>query len=935
MTRRSIQFGATLASALMLLWSCTPTSVDNDTSSNTDAPEVATGFNDTRAYRFETLSNGLKILMISAPGTVASAAALAVGVGTDHEPPNLKGLTHVTQEMLVLASRRYPDIDGYESFITNNGGTVGADFSNLTSIYYFGVNTANFPEALDRLAAFFDSPLYGEDYLPRELDELQREFELERNAADARKEAILRAAMNPSHPASRYSAGNLASLRGLRLSDVVAFYESHYSSDAMTLAVVDSRPLDEILDLVYRMFDPLQRRNAPPNPDYSDVFLIDQLPKALGFRTNDGSKSIDLYFQVPSSNESHTLQPGRFVAHLIANKDEGSLYDFLSTSGWLEDLSVSLRDLNHRQGLLNITLDLTDAGWNNLGDVRGYAFSFLDALGSAELESWRYEEFKQIDQVNFQFAEPLDAIDTAILASEATLKYSPYQIYLHQYASAEYDPVVVQRYLGHLSPSNSVTLLGAPTVRANRTETIFEVSYSTSPQFNQDSTVVRQFTLPTSNEFIPRRLNSSSRSPMANKPQLTIEEAGLNVWHAQDTSFRSPKAVVDATIHFQESIDDPRSKIYAQLMARMLQLQLESTAHRATKAGLENEMQVVDTGLRIRLFGYTEHLVRLFDSYVQGLAEFDLRPTTFERSLVSLRDQYADNNVRPFESAKNALLQVVLSNEWSPVNVNRVLDQVSLQDMNDWRQENVSTVGVTLLVVGDVGRSVVSELEVVLRENLSVGDVSAELPTARDIVGLEVLELDLQNDDTVYLSYLQSPSTTLLDQAATQLLGSLISPEYTTRLRMQEQIAVLVESNPIQFLNQAGLYFLAQSSTASIPIINDTTDDFLRAQKDRLANMSSEDFEAARASHLSHLQVEDAMLLARVDRYRENLTLGTTTFDFQDKLIAATSALTRADLEDLLDRLISETESKRLLIYSIGRTDLKLLGGARLREDEY
>ena len=55
--------------------------------------------NDPRAYHFETLPNGLKLLVISDANADKSAAALTVFRGSFHDPKERPGLAHFLEHM--------------------------------------------------------------------------------------------------------------------------------------------------------------------------------------------------------------------------------------------------------------------------------------------------------------------------------------------------------------------------------------------------------------------------------------------------------------------------------------------------------------------------------------------------------------------------------------------------------------------------------------------------------------------------------------------------------------------------------------------------------------------------------------------------------------------------------------------------------------------
>ena len=82
-------------------------------STSIQASIEAPGLSD-REYRFLTLPNALKVLLISDPTTDRAAASLDVFVGTNNDPLNFPGLAHFLEHMLFLGTDRYPEAGEYQ-----------------------------------------------------------------------------------------------------------------------------------------------------------------------------------------------------------------------------------------------------------------------------------------------------------------------------------------------------------------------------------------------------------------------------------------------------------------------------------------------------------------------------------------------------------------------------------------------------------------------------------------------------------------------------------------------------------------------------------------------------------------------------------------------------------------------------------------------------
>ena len=139
---------------------CSPTSLLMGDAAGIAENTVRQSPDDARRYQYFTLDNQLKVLLISDADAEKAAASLDVHVGSRYDPATRQGLAHFLEHMLFLGTKKYPDADGYQKFISENGGSHNAYTSFEHTNYYFDIDNASLAPALDRFSDFFVSPLF-------------------------------------------------------------------------------------------------------------------------------------------------------------------------------------------------------------------------------------------------------------------------------------------------------------------------------------------------------------------------------------------------------------------------------------------------------------------------------------------------------------------------------------------------------------------------------------------------------------------------------------------------------------------------------------------------------------------------------------------------------------------------------------------------------
>lgn len=136
---------------------------------------VVTKPSDERMYKALTLKNELRVLLVSDPSASRSAAAMDVHVGSMSDPDDIPGLAHFCEHMSFLGTKKFPDEEGFTSFLASHGGSSNAYTDNEDTVYYFDVNAEFLSASLERFAQFFAAPLFTEGATSRELNAIDSE----------------------------------------------------------------------------------------------------------------------------------------------------------------------------------------------------------------------------------------------------------------------------------------------------------------------------------------------------------------------------------------------------------------------------------------------------------------------------------------------------------------------------------------------------------------------------------------------------------------------------------------------------------------------------------------------------------------------------------------------------------------------------------------
>lgn len=888
---------------------------------------------DDREYRYLTLKNGLRVLLISDPRAQKAAAALDVHIGHHQNPPERKGLAHFLEHMLFLGTETYPEPDAYHRFISGHGGSHNAYTSAEHTNYYFDIDAAYLEPALDRFARFFTEPLFNADYVERERHAVDSEFKAKLNDDARRIQDVHRALMNPDHPASRFSVGNLETLantedRPLR-KDVLAFYRKHYSADLMTLVVLGRAPLDELQQQVTERFKAVPRREVALANDYPPLFEKDRLPVRVEIEPEKEIRRLSLLFPIPANDEVLTHKPLHYISHLLGHEGEGSLLSLLKDLGWAEGLVAGRRQQDRHSGLFQISIELTELGVRAADQIVALVFHSIETLAQKGVEPWRYEELQQMASIDFRFQEVRAPIATVRGLAHRLHLYEPRQVLKGDHLYAGYDEAMIKRYLGYLNSENVLVSLVAPGVEGEKTTAYYQTPYRVLEQPAKQPAiklrVQKRLALPQPNDFIPTRL-AVKEAPLLPSPggqtaegiegpALVRDQARLKVWFQWDNSFEVPKTSMRLRLKLPAVAASAQGAARAELLAMLVRDQLNEFAYPAQLAGLEFSLQPNPRGLDVEIFGYSGRQNLLLTKIVEALRKGRFEPERFVDQKSKLQRRWRNEALaEPYGVIARQIPRLHFSPYWLGTDKLDALEGTDLEALHAFSDKLLNDAELEVLLYGNLYRQEAVRLAAYLEHQL-LGE-----QTRRTLAPANVYRLNsdgpwarhqpLEHDDNVTLLYVQGLKTDLQDEAHMQLLQRMLRPMFFHQLRTEKQLGYVVTVFPLALKDLAGTALVVQSPSVSSDRLWREMDAFLSTAGDAL----TEPLANQKAALARELREPAKTLYQQSSYYWDSIVLDDLDFNRRAQLAEAVGAVTPDSLQAYYQRAFNDPKRRLWLV---------------------
>jgi insulysin len=401
---------------------------------------------DDRDYLAYILDNGLKVILCSDPLSNEAGAAMDCHVGACSDPKDIRGLAHFNEHMLFLGTKDYPNEDSFESFLSANGGSSNAYTASEDTVYHFALQGDDrLEEGLKRFGSFFTSPLFTEAATGRELNAIESENAKNLQSDNFRIYQISKARQNREHPHSKFFTGNKKTLlddtkkAGLNLrNELIEFYNSHYSSNQMTLAVVGPQSLDKLKAMVETAFGEIPNRNLPkPEDEWKRVIppfggnsLIEPFGNFLKVVPVQDIRQLSISWPIVYTSEQDydsalLTKQANYVAHLMGHEGPGSLISYLKRNGLGNSVSSGNGDELSDFETFECTVGLTKAGLSAVDQVIEAVFSYLSMLKDRTIPKHIFNEVLQLEELQWRYVPKGDVSNYVQSLATSLEKYPP------------------------------------------------------------------------------------------------------------------------------------------------------------------------------------------------------------------------------------------------------------------------------------------------------------------------------------------------------------------------------------------------------------------------------------------------------------------------------------------------------------------------------
>jgi secreted Zn-dependent insulinase-like peptidase len=900
--------------------------------------------NDSKKYQAITLKNGLRVLLIHNDETSKSAAALAVNVGHFNDPKDRQGLAHFLEHMLFLGTKNFPDGSEYQKFISQHGGNHNAWTGTEHTCFFFDITAEKFPPALERFSEFFIAPLLADDFVVKERENIDAEFTLKlkddiRRLYDVHKDTI-----NPKHPFSQFSVGNLDTLAdrdGQNISqEVQGFFSQFYRAEYMTLALEGPQSLLELKNLAEQYFVQIKPADAPLPLIKQPLYLPEHQKIKIDICPVKNDHQLIISFAMESIDQYYQDKPESILAYLLGHEGKGSILSLLKKHQWALALTAGsgINGSNFKD--FNISIALTELGEAHLYQVVDIVMAYIALLKNTEIAEYYYHEKQKISQLGFIYHEqmrPLDSVSQLVI----NMQHYPEEDYIFgDYVMSGISNANINKLLGYLTVDNMRIMHVSQKNEFSKSSFWYQVPYHVTAISEQqlstwrtiastNSAHIKGLYLPAENPYIvespsvyPFEKNVDSTALNINTPEKIVDKNGLVAWYKQDKTFNVPKGYLYIGIDSPFVVASVDNIAMTRLFVDLYTDTVIEENYDAELAGIHYHLYAHQGGVTLQLSGYSENQHLLLAKLLSRLKSHQVTEEHFDLFKQQLIKHWKNSD----KSKSIAQLFATLSSVMQPNNpcsksLAEALEQVSFDHYKNFTQQLFTNVTLEVLIHGnwliEHAQQICDGIELAFQDSIDAKNAMQCPVTDLKAKQTLLLPMTLPEHDhacVIYSAFDKKDDKTV---ALTMITSHILSPVFFQQMRTEKQYGYLVGVGYVPINRYPGIAFYIQSPHCDAFTLAQAMDDFINKSIEVLEEISDEQWQHLAHGLASQLQEKDHNLRIKSQRFWAAICNKDEAFVQKENLLEAVLNLTLAQVKDFVkEQLIIACQPDRFILYS-------------------
>jgi len=734
--------------------------------------------------------------------------------------------------------------------------------------------------------------------------------------------------INPAHPGSRFSGGNLETLSDKPGSPVLdalhAFRDKYYSANLMKAVVYSNKPLPELARLAAQTYGRVPNKNIEKPEITTPVVTDEQKGIIIHYVPAMPRKVLRVEFRIDNNTAQFRSKTDELLTYLIGNRSPGTLSDWLQKQGLVEGIRADSDPVvNGNSGVLAISATLTDKGLAHRDQVVAAIFSYLALLRDNGVDKSYFDELAHVLDLDFRYPSITRDMDYVEWLADTMIRV-PVENTLDAVNIADrYDADAIKARLAMMTPQNARIWYISPKEPHNKTAYFVDAPYQvnkisaqTFADWQKESGQIA-LKLPELNPYIPDDFTLIKPAKEYPHPELIVNEPTLRVVYTPSRYFASePKADVSVVLRNPQAMDSAKNQVMFALNDYLAGIALDQLSNQAAVGGISFSTNA-NNGLMVNANGYTQRLPQLFQALLEGYFSY----TATEEQLEQAKSWYAQmmDSAEKGKAFDQAIMPVQMLSQipyFQRETRRALLPSITLKEVMDYRTALKTHSRPEFLVVGNMSEDQAKTLAQNVRKQLGANgnewcrNQNVLVEKQQNVI---FEKAGSSTDSALAAVFVPTGYDEYASSAYSAVLGQIIQPWFYNQLRTEEQLGYAVFAFSMNVGRQWGLGFLLQSSDKQPAYLWQRYQSFFPQAEEKLRKMTPEEFAQIQQAVIAQVQQAPQTLGEEASQLSKDFDQGNMTFDSRDKVVAEIKLLTPQKVADFFHQAVVKPQGMACL----------------------
>jgi insulysin len=644
---------------------------------------------DNRIFKFFTLENNIKCILINDNTLDKSYVVTSVNVGSLSNKNYYDGMAHLLEHMCFITSKNYKEKDFLVHKVTEAGGHTNAFTAEENTVYHLDVFTKNLEYILNIFIDFLTNAELKKEYILTELKNVDAEHKKNIHNELWKLHYFKKVLANHG-----FSTGSSETLNKKDIYEkMIHFYKKYYHANNISVCIASNNSIEETLKIVKKTFGSIPKSNKTNKSILIKPFYDLNEGKTYQIVSSTEDKILEYIFETPSGINSNFYD--LLVNIIISPYFKDHLFSIAYITSFHAEYDLT--------GIFIIKIKLTSKGLSNINYVNSYIEYALNKVLQLDLIKI-FNYFKKIFKFHFENLSKLDTLDLSINLINNLLYYSPKNIYYANYHYESLNIDDIKKYKKYINFKKCIKIILCDKLLGD--------NYLIDPHYHFKYTEIKNLegnvnlTLPIAYDIENHYMNVKPKiiNNLKNKNPVLIKK---NIWFGHTSQFNEPYVYCSILFSSKKYFSNINNYLLTYISVYLLNYFLPKEFYKSFQLNYDTSIEIYPQKnlleLQFKMYNDTEHIQLFINDVLDKLTN----KINFDDKFIKAKvDALTDNikktkNINPFEYC-NYIFSNLYKHNYNYKELLIQIKKINIEDIKLFINKLFYNVSATVFIFGNI-----------------------------------------------------------------------------------------------------------------------------------------------------------------------------------------------------------------------------------------